>query len=199
MAGAKAPKPSFEGVATSAADEEKSASKAQAAAKEPARNTSTSAKPKVTVNTTTQEKKPEAAKASKPKAAKQPKATAQPKAAPKATAKRSAAVAVETGPVVDEAPARETSAPAPQKSKLSSAMRNPSGWLQGSFPGHEHAALGGLVGLVLALCVFLVGFWQTLFVSVLVVVGIAVGQYLDGDPKIINFIRRLIAEARGNE
>ena len=193
MAGAKAPKPSFEGVATSAADEEKSTPKVQAAAKEPARNTSTSAKPKVTVNTTTQEKKPEAAKASKSKA------TAQPKAAPKATAKRSAAVAVETEPVVDEAPARETSAPAPQKSKLSSAMRNPSGWLQGSFPGHEHAALGGLVGLVLALCVFLVGFWQTLFVSVLVVVGIAVGQYLDGDPKIINFIRRLIAEARGNE
>ena len=193
MAGAKAPKPSFEGVATSAVDEEKSASKAQSAAKEPARNTSTSAKPKVTVNTTTQEKKPEAAKASKSKA------TAQPKAAPKATAKRSAAVAVETEPVVDEAPARETSAPASQKSKLSSAMRNPSGWLQGSFPGHEHAALGGLVGLVLALCVFLVGFWQTLFVSVLVVVGIAVGQYLDGDPKIINFIRRLIAEARGNE
>ncbi len=59
--------------------------------------------------------------------------------------------------------------------------------------GHEHAVLGGIAGLVIALLMFLVGFWQTLFICLLVFVGIALGQYLDGDPKIINWIRRLLA------
>ena len=46
--------------------------------------------------------------------------------------------------------------------------------------------------------VFLVGFWETLFVVLLMVVGVALGQYLDGDPKIVNFIRRFLSEGRGN-
>jgi uncharacterized membrane protein len=31
----------------------------------------------------------------------------------------------------------------------------------------------------------------------MVTMGVAIGQYLDGTPKIINFIRRVIAEFRG--
>lgn len=63
---------------------------------------------------------------------------------------------------------------------------------------HFHAVVGGVCGLVVAILIFVVGFWQTLFVSALAAVGVAVGQYLDGDPKIVNLIRRLLSEGRGN-
>lgn len=65
-------------------------------------------------------------------------------------------------------------------------------------PGHENAVLGGIVGLVVAILMFAIGFWHTLFVSVMVAAGVALGQYLDGDPRIVNLIRRIIAEFRGN-
>ena len=82
--------------------------------------------------------------------------------------------------------------------RASGPLRGASDWLSRTFPGSEHAALGGLAGLLVALAVFLVGFWETLFVVLLMVVGVALGQYLDGDPKIVNFIRRFLAEGRGN-
>ncbi|MBQ9315377.1 MAG: DUF2273 domain-containing protein [Atopobiaceae bacterium] len=63
---------------------------------------------------------------------------------------------------------------------------------------HFHAVVGGVCGLVVAVLIFVVGFWQTLFVSLLAAVGVALGQYLDGDPKIVNLIRRLLSEGRGN-
>ena len=63
---------------------------------------------------------------------------------------------------------------------------------------HFHAVVGGLCGLVAALLIFVIGFWQTLFVSLLVFVGVALGQYLDGDPKIVNLIRQFLSEGRGN-
>lgn len=64
-------------------------------------------------------------------------------------------------------------------------------------PNHENALLGGLMGLIVAVLMFVAGFWRTLFVVVMVTIGVAIGQYLDGTPKIINFIRRVIAEFRG--
>lgn len=69
-------------------------------------------------------------------------------------------------------------------------------WVARAVAGHEHAALGGLVGLVVAILVFVIGFWEMLFVSLLVVAGVSLGQYLDGDPKIVNLIRRLLFEGR---
>lgn len=81
----------------------------------------------------------------------------------------------------------------------SSLPRGPLGWLSQTFPGHEHAILGGLCGVLAAVLIFVVGFWQTLFVALLAVVGVALGQYLDGDPKLVNLVRRLISEGRGSE
>lgn len=66
-------------------------------------------------------------------------------------------------------------------------------------PGHEHAVLGGICGLVFAVLFFVIGFWKTLFVALLVVVGIAFGQYLDGDPKIVNLIRRALTGGLGDD
>lgn len=90
----------------------------------------------------------------------------------------------------DARPTGETRVPA--------GTRSPMEWLRATFPGHEHAFLGGLCGLLVAVLVFVLGFWETLFVSLLVVVGVALGQYVDGDPKIIRALRRLLAEGRGN-
>ena len=77
--------------------------------------------------------------------------------------------------------------------------RNPYEWVSRAVPGHEHAVLGGIAGLVIALLIFLVGIWQTVFVTLLVCAGVAFGQYLDGDPKIINLLRRFLAGGTGDE
>ena len=71
-------------------------------------------------------------------------------------------------------------------------------WLSKVAPNHENALLGGLLGLAVAVLMFVAGFWRTLFVVVMVTIGVAIGLYLDGTPKIVNFIRRVIAEFRGN-
>lgn len=64
-------------------------------------------------------------------------------------------------------------------------------WLHETFPGHENAVICGFVGFLVALLFFIIGFWRTLLVVLLVAVGVAFGQVLDGDPKIINTLRGL--------
>ena len=49
-----------------------------------------------------------------------------------------------------------------------------------------------MTGLVVALLLFTIGVLKTLAIAILVVVGIACGQYLDGDPKIVRFIQNLM-------
>ena len=66
-----------------------------------------------------------------------------------------------------------------------------SAWVSGTFPGNERAFWGGVVGLLAALVFFAIGFWRTVVIAVLVLVGIAVGQVLDGDPKIVNALRHI--------
>lgn len=61
------------------------------------------------------------------------------------------------------------------------------------FPGHGNAALFALVGLVMGVLLLMFGFWRMLLVSLLVVAGVAFGQYLDGDPKIIKALRDWIS------
>jgi uncharacterized membrane protein len=56
--------------------------------------------------------------------------------------------------------------------------------------------LGGVAGLVIALLVFLIGIGKTLLVCLAVLVGVTIGQFLDGDPQIWHFIERLLADSR---
>lgn len=123
------------------------------------------------------------------------------KAAPATPHKAKAPTVTFAEPEADpeEQPSPEPSAPDGQPAGTSGPMRQASTWLSRTFPGHEHAVLGGVCGLLAAMLVFLVGFWRTLFVSLVVLVGVTLGQVLDGDPKIINFIRRVLAEGRNNE
>ena len=78
--------------------------------------------------------------------------------------------------------------PAAQPGVLARASR----WLDETFPNSRNAVLGGVAGLVVALLLFTIGVLKTLIIAILVVVGIACGQYLDGDPKIVRFIQNLM-------
>lgn len=67
------------------------------------------------------------------------------------------------------------------------------GWVRRTFPGHEKAFWGGVLGLLVALVFFAIGFFRTLLIAILVVAGVAVGQLLDGDPKLINLVRKFLS------
>ncbi|MBR1829019.1 MAG: DUF2273 domain-containing protein [Atopobiaceae bacterium] len=72
------------------------------------------------------------------------------------------------------------------------AARGFSAWLTLNFPGHEHAVLGGFCGLTVALLVFAIGVARVLFMLVCITIGVLIGQYLDGDNRIVRVIRRLL-------
>lgn len=64
-------------------------------------------------------------------------------------------------------------------------------WFAETFPNSRHAVLGGIAGLVVAIMLFTVGVLRTLVILVLVIVGVAAGQYLDGDPKLVRLFQSL--------
>ena len=124
-----------------------------------------------------------------------------PASAPKESARKAAKprmqIADDPQPEPEEVPASE---PAEQPADVADATLPDVArtQLKRLMAEHFHAVVGGVCGLVVAVLIFVVGFWQTLFVSLLAGVGVALGQYLDGDPKIVNLIRRLLSEGRGN-
>lgn len=69
-------------------------------------------------------------------------------------------------------------------------------WFRQSFPGHEHAVFGGICGLVVAILVFAIGFWKTLFIVICVLVGVAIGQYADGNTTVVRAISRFFSDNR---
>lgn len=80
----------------------------------------------------------------------------------------------------------------PEPAAQPGAFARASHWLDETFPNSRNAVLGGVAGLVVALLLFTIGVLKTLIIAILVVVGIACGQYLDGDPKIVRFIQNLM-------
>ena len=71
-----------------------------------------------------------------------------------------------------------------------------SAWVSRTFPGHENAFMGGVLGLLVAIFIFCVGIGRTLLIVLLVVVGVALGQCVDGDPKIINAVKKYFSDKR---
>ena len=69
-------------------------------------------------------------------------------------------------------------------------------WVRRTFPGHENAFVGGVLGLLVAIFIFCVGIGRTLLIVLLVVVGVALGQGVDGDPKIINVVTKYFSDQR---
>ena len=80
----------------------------------------------------------------------------------------------------------------PEPAAQPGAFARASHWLDETFPNSRNAVLGGVTGLVVALLLFTIGVLKTLVIAILVVVGIACGQSLDGEPKIVRFIQNLM-------
>ena len=66
-------------------------------------------------------------------------------------------------------------------------------WVRRTFPGHEHAFWGGVLGFVVAILFLVLGLFKALVIVVLVVAGVAVGQALDGDSRIVDLLRRIFS------
>lgn len=71
--------------------------------------------------------------------------------------------------------------------------RRVSAWVRRTFPGHEGAFWGAVAGLLAAIVFLVAGPWPLVVTAVFVLVGVAVGQAFDGDPKIVNALRRLFS------
>lgn len=84
---------------------------------------------------------------------------------------------------------------APKRS-FGDVCRSISSWVHRTFPGHEHAFWGGVIALFVAVLVFIIGLPRMLLICVLVVIGVAVGQIADGDPKIIRAFTNLFNSDR---
>lgn len=117
-------------------------------------------------------------------------AEAKVKAAEEAAKKLEAEASAEDNSQEDVQPA-VTSEPAVQKN-AQGYLKRLDAWLNETFPNNRGAVLGGVAGLIVALLFFAIGFWNTLFIVVLVLIGVAAGQYIDGDPKLVRAIQKLI-------
>lgn len=87
----------------------------------------------------------------------------------------------------DSAPQRDAS-PAEHESLLTHAIR----WFDIMFPRNRHAVIGGCVGLIVALMIFIIGIIDTLIIAVFIIAGIAIGQYFDGDAKLGRFLQDVL-------
>ena len=66
-----------------------------------------------------------------------------------------------------------------------------SAWVHRTFPGHEHAFMGGVVAFFVAILMIVIGPLYSIVIFLVVLVGVAIGQYLDGDPKIVRMVSGL--------
>lgn len=64
------------------------------------------------------------------------------------------------------------------------------------FKANKNTVIWAGTGLVVAILMLVFGFWHMLLIIVLVTLGAAYGQYLDGRPRIIDFLRHLFGRER---
>lgn len=108
------------------------------------------------------------------------------------------AAAPEPEPAPTPRPDAQTVAAAPSEVTAREEAPQPgvwtrlSTWFATTFPHSRNAVLGGICGLVVALLLFSVGLLKTLVIALLVTIGVACGQYADGDPKLVNLVRELM-------
>lgn len=79
-------------------------------------------------------------------------------------------------------------------SKKTCPFESVKGWVARSFPHQEHAFWGGVLGLLVALLIFWIGFLKSLFVIICVVIGVAIGQYIDGNPLVVRAVRKFFGD-----
>ena len=79
---------------------------------------------------------------------------------------------------------------------FSDTMHSVSRWLKATFPGHQNSVMGGICGLIVALLIFGIGFWRTLFIVICVAIGVAIGQFFDGNPRVVHAVRKVFSDNR---
>lgn len=79
---------------------------------------------------------------------------------------------------------------------FSGIMRSASRWFKATFPGHQNSVLGGICGFIVALLIFGIGFWRTLFIVICVAIGVAIGQFFDGNPRVVHAVRKVFSDNR---
>lgn len=79
---------------------------------------------------------------------------------------------------------------------FSDTMRSVSRWFTTTFPGHQNSVMGGICGLIVALLIFGIGFWRTLFIVICVAIGVAIGQFFDGNPRVVHAVRKVFSDNR---
>ncbi len=64
------------------------------------------------------------------------------------------------------------------------------------YGSNSHTVAYAIVGFIVALALLCIGFWRTLLFAIFIVAGVAYGQYRDGNPRIVNFFKRIIDRFR---
>lgn len=95
-----------------------------------------------------------------------------------------------------ETPAVPNQPPAAGQAAAGSYFGRIASWFKRTFPGRENAVLFGLLGLIIAVLIFVIGIWRSSVIAIFVVAGVAIGQAVDGDPKIVRAIQRFISSRR---
>lgn len=80
----------------------------------------------------------------------------------------------------------------PEATPSPSVLSRAAAWLAETFPNSRHAVIGGICGLVVAIMLFTIGVWETVVIVLFILIGVAAGQFLDGDPKIVRVIQSLL-------
>lgn len=62
------------------------------------------------------------------------------------------------------------------------------------FPGNAYTALSIILALIFALSLFMLGFFKTLLLTIFIFVAVCIGQYFDGNPRIIHAVQKFFAE-----
>ena len=55
---------------------------------------------------------------------------------------------------------------------------------------HKGAFIGGIIGLIIALLILIIGFWKAVLVFLLIGAGIFIGMVIDGNTTIKNSINK---------
>lgn len=63
---------------------------------------------------------------------------------------------------------------------------------------HRNTVFYGFLGLLVALGIIFFGIWRALLVVALIFLGVAFGQYLDGNPRVFNSLRGLFKGKKKN-
>lgn len=74
---------------------------------------------------------------------------------------------------------------------IKDAKKNATEMFDGMAPGHGNEIFFGVVAFIAAILIFWIGFFPALFIALLVIIGVAFGQWIDGRPTILNAVKSL--------